>query len=369
VPDVAAKILIDEQEALDLLASLIEMVIEDDQHLATVVRIKFAITVDTAGVWSLLDDERIKLWKPLTVKVQLGDEETELLKGFITQINPHIMTDLNSCCLEVVAMDGSCLMSVEEKIKAWPDKSDSDIAREVFQSYSLTPEVDDVDVVHEEAVSTIMQRETDIRFLKRLARRNGFECFVKGDTGYFCSPALDDDPQPVLAAQFGENTNLMTFRAKLNALRPMAVEMQQYDIAAKEILTATADAGEQRQLGRDAAIAVAVPNGNTAKMFVRHTIATNQSEMENLCRALFNEAEWFMEGRGEVDTVAYGTVLQPRQVVPIRGVGETFSGLYYVCSVRHVFTAGNYVQHFTAKRNALAPTGPADFGTGLLGGL
>src|SRR5437588_1012875 len=103
------------------------MVIVEDQHLASVVRIKLAITRGTDGAWSLLDDERIKLWKPITVKAQLGDTEVELIKGFITQLNPHIVTDLNSCCLEVVGMDKSCLMSLEEKLKAWPDKSDSDI--------------------------------------------------------------------------------------------------------------------------------------------------------------------------------------------------------------------------------------------------
>jgi phage protein D len=370
VPQVTAKILIDSVEALDVLASLIEMVIEEDQHLASVFRLKLAIALGTDGKWSLLDDERIKVWKPLAFKVQLGDTEVELIDGFITQLNPHVVTDLNSCCLEIVGMDGSCLMSVEEKIKAWPGKTDSDIAREVFQTYSLTPQVDDVDVGHEEAVSTILQRDTDIRFLKRLARRNGFECFVKGGTGYFQNPVLDGDPLPVLAAQFGQDTNLMTFRGNLNALRPTSVEMQQYDIATKEVQSATTDTGEQRQLGRDAAIDTATPTSGSPKLFVRHAVTTSQAEMENLCRAIFHEAEWLIEGRGEVDTVAYGSVLQARQLVPIRGVGETFSGVYYLSSVKHVFTANSYVQHFTAKRNALAPTGPADFSAGgLLAGV
>ncbi len=370
MPQVAAKILINETEALDLMASLVEMVVEEDQQMAAVVSLKLAITLGADGAWSLLDDERIKLWQPITIKVQLGDEETELLKGFITQINPQIVTDLDSCTLELVGLDKSCLLSLEEKIKAWPDKSDSDIAREVFQAHGLTPEVDDVDVIHQEVVSTILQRETDIRFLKRLARRNGFECFVRGDTGYFRKPLLDEDPRPVLAAQFGSDSNLTMFRASLNALRPTTVEMRQYDIAAKEIQNATANASEQRQLGRDAASAVVPPNGNTPKLFVRHAVATSQAEMQNLCLALFHEAEWLIEGRGEVDTLAYGAVLQTRQVVPVRGVGEAFSGLYYVSSVKHVFTANSYVQRFTAKRNALAPTGPDDFGGGgLLGGL
>ena len=41
--------------------------------------------------------------------------------------------------------------------------------RAMFQTHGLTPKVEDTDVVHDEEVSTIIQRETDIRFLKRLA--------------------------------------------------------------------------------------------------------------------------------------------------------------------------------------------------------
>jgi hypothetical protein len=56
-------------------------------------------------------------------------------------------------------------------------------------------------------------------------------------------------------------------------------------------------------------------------------------------------------------------------LVPIKGVGEPFSGLYYVTNVKHNFTVGNYVQKFTARRNALAPK-PSDFsGRSLIGQL
>ena len=37
----------------------------------------------------------------------------------------------------------------------------------------------------------------------------------------------------------------------------------------------------------------------------------------------------------------------------IKGVGETYSGIYYVTHVTHVFTADGYTQRFSVKRNAL----------------
>ena len=52
-----------------------------------------------------------------------------------------------------------------------------------------------------------------------------------------------------------------------------------------------------------------------------------------------------------IDTTNYGSVLQTKQLVPIKGVGELFSGLYYVTSVKHVFTMD--ITYSNSKRVAM----------------
>ena len=89
--------------------------------------------------------------------------------------------------------------------------------------------------------------------------------------------------------------------------------------------------------------------------------------MEDFCEGLFNEAEWFLTAEGEFDTMCYGSVLETNSLVPVRGVGEPFSGVYYVTKVKHRIKPDQYIQEFSARRNALAPASPADFGGG--GGL
>jgi uncharacterized protein involved in type VI secretion and phage assembly len=369
---ISATLTIENEDASDLFAALLEMEVEEDHRLATMFRIKLSIHRNDEGVWTFLDDERIRLWKKVVIATTSSGEETELVSGYITQLVPHLESDENQCSLEIHGLDTTCLMSLEEKIKDWPNKTDSDIAREIFQQgYNLIPEVEDIGVVHDEAVATIIQRETDIQFLKRLARRNGFECFVQGGAGFFRKPALDDEQQRVLSIHFGNETNLVSFDARLNALRPTAVEMHQYDTIGKEVIDAAAENGEQQQLGRDGALSIAPPDGLAQRLFIRHAVTTGQPEMENLCRAVFDEAEWLVEVRGEVDSVLYCAPLRARKPVPVRGAGELFSGIYYVTSVRHVFTPDRYAQHFTARRNALAPSGEEDFGDddSLLGGV
>jgi hypothetical protein len=81
--------------------------------------------------------------------------------------------------------------------------------------------------------------------------------------------------------------------------------------------------------------------------------------------------EWFVTGEGEVAANYYGTILMPHNTVTIKGIGETYSGIYYVTRVTHVFGTDGYTQTFTVKRNALNPLGTEKFSDvgGLLAGL
>lgn len=371
MPEIAATITIDDEPAPDLFVNMTTLEIEEHHRLTAVFRMKIALNRQEDGLWSFLDDERLQLWKKVEIVVDLVDNTENLITGYITQINCHITEDENSSTMEIVGMDATSLMSLEEKLKDWPNKSDSDIAREIIAGYGLNAEVDDTGVIHDEAIATIIQRETDIQFLKRLARRNGFECYVDGDTAYFRKPVLDATPKPVLSAHFGAETNLLNFDARLNALRPTRVEMHQIDIIGKDLQEVVVEDSDQRQLGRDGAFSPSVPDGIDARMFVGHGVATGQEEMRNLCQAMFDEATWLIEANGEVDSMLYGSVLRARDLVPIKGVGEIFSGVYYLTKVKHVLTIDHYTQHFSARRNALAPSGPDDFGGNgsLLGGL
>ena len=354
-----------------MFADLLEMEVEEDHRLASSFRLRLSLHKDADGLWAYLDDERARLWNKVTISVALDGEEQDLIEGYVTQICPHHDAAEDQSYVELVGLDESCLMSLEEKIKDWPGKSDSDIAREIFQSYNLAGEVDETGAARDEAVMTVIQRETDMQFLRRLARRRGFECFVRGGKGYFRRPVLTDPPLPTLAAHFGEETNLISFDARADATRPLKATMHRLDPLAKEQLEAAAEMPTLQQLGAQGAAMFAPPEGVTPRMFVKHVVAADLAEMKSVSGAIVDESAWFVEGRGELDSSLYGAVLEPRRLVPVKGVGEAFSGVYYLTSVRHVFRDERYTQHFTARRNALAPSGPQDFPAddSLLGGL
>jgi hypothetical protein len=63
-------------------------------------------------------------------------------------------------------------------------------------------------------------------------------------------------------------------------------------------------------------------------------------------------------GNGSLDVLHYGRVLQPRQLVGVRGAGPAFDGLHYVNSVTHTISRGQYKQNFSLTRNALVSNTP-----------
>jgi hypothetical protein len=343
----------------ELGGALLELEVEEHHDLASVFRAKLAIVREEDGLWTFLDQDTATPWAKVEIKMNVGDREEDLIFGYVTQIRVHIDPAEGSSFLELVGMDTSCLMSAEEIIKDWPEKRDSAIAVDIFNKYRLDFEVEDTEVDHKEQMSTIIQRESDIQFLKRLARRNGCECIIQGKKAIFGKPDLAKIPLPALAAHFGKETNLTSFDANWNALRPTTVECQQIDTSTKEVQIITQEESGQKRLGKDGPVAPPLPEGKP-RMFVRHHVLTGNPEGLKLVGAIGDEAAWFIEVRGEVDSVQYGDVLRVRRKVPIKGVGELLSGMYYLTSVKHLYNVDRYIQNFTARRNATIGL-PEDF--------
>lgn len=353
---------IEGEEASDLYQDLVGLEVELDDELAGMFRLRIAIALLSDGSWSHLDDERLMIWKQVAIRAGFVESGTEeLISGYITHVKPFFDPDLSQCFLDIWGMDGSVLMDREEKLKDWPDKKDSDIASEIFNLYGFTPDVEDTQVIHDEAVSTIIQRETDIQFLKRLALRNGYECYVEGTTGYFRSPRVDESPQPILSTHFGEETNINRFSLEIDALTPANVSMFQIDRASKEILSAAAETSQQTSLGDADAASLLAAGMNAGQIYIGMNAATGNPEIAALCQGLFHLGEWFVTAEGEIDANRYGHVLRPRGTVTIKGVGETHSGIYYVNHVTHSFSQEGYAQSLRVKRNAIMPTGSEDF--------
>jgi hypothetical protein len=357
---------IEGEEISDVYADLSSLEVELDDELIGMFRMRIPLQQEPDGTWKYLDDDRFMVWNKTTIAAGFESGMEDLIAGYITHVKPHFDPDPSQCMREIWGMDNSVQMDREEKLRDWPNKKDSDIASEIFNLYGMTPVVEDTAIVHDEAVSTMIQRETDIQFLKRLALRNGYECYLDGEKGYFRKPQIDAAPQPVLAVLFGDETNLNRISLEINALEPVNVTMSQIDRVGKTILDVSTVSSQQTMLGKKDAVGLLATGINPGQVYIGMNVATGNPEMTALCQGIFHQAEWFLTGDGEIAGNHYGHVLKPRGTVTIKGIGETYSGVYYVSHVTHSFTAAGYSQNFRVKRNAIMPTGSENFAASAL---
>ena len=208
MPEISYTLFIDgEAAASNLLEAVQEIEVEDHAELADMMRLRLAGSVDESGShWTFLDDDLFSRLTPLALTVKVGSTTTEtLFDGFVIETKAEFANEPGASTLEIIAMDGTVLMNLEEKIRAWPDMSDSDIAETIFGEYGFTTNVEATQPVRQEIDYLTTQRGTDIQFLRYLARRNGYEAYVEinpssGETeGHFHPPQLDQPPQGVLS--------------------------------------------------------------------------------------------------------------------------------------------------------------------------
>lgn len=342
-------------------ADVLGLDVELDTELASMFRLRLAVRQRRSGGWTYLDDERFRPWQSMKISGGFIGRVKELMSGYITHVKPDFTANAGQCSVEIWGLDGSVLLDREERSFAWPNETDSAIAAKIFRRYGLTSIVTETETRHDDKVSTIIQRETDMQFLKRLALRNGFECYIEGATGFFRRPQVAADPQPVLAVHFGVETNVNRVAIEMNALAPTDVSMCQVGRTTKETLQETATSGQQKVLGAVNGTGLLAPGIAARRVNVSMNAAVGYSEMRVFCQELFHQAEWFVTAMGEIDGQRYSHVLKPHGTVVIKGVGATYSGIYYVTHVTHTFTAKGYTQTFRAKRNALRPTGQEEF--------
>lgn len=380
----------------ELYDDVLELTVETRGADPSTVRLKLATTLDEDGDWTHLGDDRWALFAPLTIRLgylageglagalsgALGggggnDGLVTLFTGYVSGVELSLGSEPGQTVLTVMAVDPSLLLGLEEKVAVWSNVTDSDVIEQIAGSYGLDTDVEATATTHEENETVLVQRSTDLQFLRTLARRNGFEFAFEpdpdsGDPVAHCTaPQLDDTPQPDLAIQFGEESNLARFGVTVDGRRPLNVKVTQTDMHAKSANTAQVTSISLTELGADdldalagdAIDRLATPQDAASQLLLLGPPTSDTTELQALAQAARDEAGWFMTATGEVNCDAYGAVLRPRRTVLVKGAGDLYSGTWYVTRVTHTITSdGRYRQTFDAKRNARGLTGNEPFG-------
>ena len=364
MPAVAYLLTIDSSPAsADLLDAILEVEVDASIDAASSFRLRIAINQTAQDDWTVLEDDLFRPLVPVGVRVQVGAGVPEaLLNGYVTAQSVAYADRPGESTLEVSGLDATLLMNLEEKVTAWPNQADSAIASAIFGQNDVVPDVETTSPVLSDPDGTTIQRGTDIRFLRQLAARNGFECYVQPDpttgidTGHFKPPQLDDPAEAVVSVNVGQSTNVAGFSVRYEMTRPTTAVATALDVKTKSTQTASSDTAQQTVLGSQAAL---------SRLSTAPVVLPVQSglveigDLTTFAQALVDRSSWSLVAEGEL--AAGSPVLRPGGLVNVRGAGSLYDGSYYVTRVLHRIAQSTYTQRFEARRNAVEPTGSESY--------
>lgn len=336
-----------------------EIEVESSTEIASVFRLRLGISQTPVGDWSLLEQDLFRPLVPVSIRVSNGLGVPEaLINGYVSSQQVSYAVQPGDSVLEVTGMDATLLMNLQEKVMPWPNLPDSAIAAAIFGQYALVPRVQPTSPQLVEPEGTTTQRATDIRFLRRLAQRNGFECYVQPepltglDQGFFQPPQLTGLPQAVLNVNMGPETNVLDFKVSYEMTAPTTAIAAGIDVATKAVQPALAPAPLQAPLGLEPALLRVLP---PPVVRLADTGLMRTSELQSAVQSVVDRSSFALTAEGTVDP--QGGILRPGNLVNVRGAGRLFNGSYYVTRVWHTINREGHVQRFQARRNAVQMTG------------
>jgi len=318
-----------------------------------------ALSRDTVLDYTGLSDGTLDPYNRVIIGVVMGAVPEILFDGVILhhQFAPNDQTGKTT--LTVSGKDVTAMMDLVELHVPYVQLPDAAIAALVmakYAPYGIVPTVIPTANIPLLVETTPWQAgETDLKFLNRIAKRNGYIFFVEPltlgvNTGYLGPDVRLGLPQSALTANMGAATNVISISFSHDPLEAVGVSGTLFLPLAGGI-----------EVPLPPLSLPAIPPLAAEPSPAMRTLYLGDLATMNPAEALGTMLGAMMSGRdtvtceGTLDAVRYGGVLRARRPVGVRGVGFSYDGFYWVKRVTHTIAVqeGKYTQAFSLGREGL----------------
>lgn len=292
--------------------------------------------------FKLLDQEFIDVGSEVEVAFGWVDSKTTVFRGEVTGVSVEA-SPLGGFEVEVFGLDKMHRTMRGTKSRTFQNQSDADVARRIAQEAGLTPDIDATGGPH---TLLFQVNETDHQFLRKRARRIGFDFWVSEGKLHFKQGST---VSPV-TAKWGEN--LFRFKARMSAAGQVdKVNVRGWDDAKQEVIVGTGSANPAEPTTAafyTDSLKDAKTRFGAATATVSAAPVDNQTDADRVAKAYRQRLSTSgLVARGELEgdpAVGAGSK------VTIQGLGTRLGGTYMVTAVEHVLGAGQpYVTRFTTS--------------------
>ncbi|MDZ8140304.1 MAG: VgrG-related protein [Nostoc sp. DedQUE04] len=350
------KIQIDGKQASpELMKDLLQITIEESLHLPAM----FTLVIHNSYI-PASDRPENKAWRheplfKIGKKVKLGftssttldnnfqEEVGEfLIEGEITAMEVNF-NEKSEADIIVRGYDISHRLHRGRYNRSFLNKTDSDIVKQIVKEVGI--KLGNIEATGEVHKYVFQENQTNMEFLRERAARIGFELFITEEKLNFCKPKT----QGSLSLKWLVDINKFSTRVT-SAEQISSVEVRAWDYTQKKLISGTAKKEKQitetgNRLGSSTSNAFS--NLKSPKMIVVDKPVASKKQADTMAQALCDElggefvyADAKAEGNPEI---------RPGRVINLQGMGDRYSGKYYVTETRHFFSQRVYETYFSVR--------------------
>ncbi|NQZ12323.1 MAG: hypothetical protein HRT35_34655 [Algicola sp.] len=331
---------------------------------------QLTFNADRTGAFSndypILSSPLLKATNRVIISVSINSVEKVLMDGFITNTEINYTEQSGAASYTVTGEDVSVMMDLFQLSFPYPGMGFDLIAAAVLAKYMMLGVMPEIIPnlgmpISDPLERTEQQSQTDREFLKWLADQSGYIFRVRPLTPMtnkaYWGPLLHFGlPQPALNVNLGPLTNVEDVSFAYNALAPNLVHgfLQDDTLEGVDIPVITLQAVRLQPMAQNDGLtsnqpfvknnAFEDPRLGAIGGLLEAQMATDRSTDE------------VVKGTISVDTLRYGSIVETPGVVPVRGMGQSYDGNYYVSSVTHTISKGEYKQALSLQREGTGST-------------
>ena len=288
--------------------------------------------------------------------------------GLITDIQLDPGSEPGTGTITVTGEDVALAMDRDDEIAEHPAQPDLAIVAKLIAKYAryglipvvIPPKAIDPPLPVERVP---VQQGTDLEYLVELGRRHGHVFYVAPgplplqNQAYWGPPQRVGFPQRALSVNFGAQTNVRSIDFQHSAIEPTLVDGNIQDRRTNVPIPVRTFVSTRIPLSSQPEAVVGLANLRT-QVYRKACSSTVKAFGEAQSITDFS-TDQVVSATGELDALRYGDALRARALVGLRGAGFRFDGLYYVKSVTHKLSIGDYTQSFTLTRDGVGSITPA----------
>ncbi len=315
----------------EFMNDLIELVVDTTVHLPDM----FTIHLNDRDL-SWIDDSKIALGKEVEISAKGAEDRSPnvvITTCEITSIEPEMSDGI--CTLVIRGYDKTHRLHRGTKTRIFIQSSDSNIVSALANDAGLSVSVDSTGVNREHV---FQDYQTDIDFLRDLARRNGYYLYYRNGVLNF-KKELSTGSGPDLI--WGDN--LLSFQARFSGAEPVGqAEVHGWDVKAKQAIIgkSTSSPGTPTLQGKSGSAVTKSAFSENLKEIINDQPVGSLGEANAFAKSILDDkSHAFFEAEG---TCIGDPKIRAGLEITIKNVGTRFSGKYTLTRSVHRYGPGLY---------------------------